>query len=863
MSSPTEFLYDFFVSRRGSVGSAAAEVAAVLEREGYRVKVQDYDFGRGGDYVGDIHDALVAARHLFVLHTTDYDENYWTRKEFTNFLATLPESQGMRRICILRCDESMPRGILANVVFGDLVGVANAEERRKVILATAAGQPLQARSEPRIFGGSMPGKNANFTGRGRVLAQVENLMRGEPGSTSLVVVAICGLAGTGKTSVARACVDALAPEHSGVWWVNGQSRQDIVGGLAALGTRIDPRLVQESEVEKVARMALARIERLERPLLLALDNVDSPGDVDGLLPARGAHVLITSRRSDWHGRAHELTLDLMDEEEAVAFLQMRAGRKDEAGARRLARALGLLPLALDHAGAYVRHAMMSFDAYAKGLDKRLSKAPRDAPYPVSVAGTFSLAIENAVAECAAAEIALGQFAFYAPERIPLELLPESVLPEDERGDALLALTGVSLVRSDPLDDDVPGVSLHRLVQSAMRLRLAERDRAGAALNRAIATLAEAFPDRAYEDTTTWPRCDRLLAHAMAIREHASALDANTPAAPILFDRIGQYLHGRAMFSLAEAMYRNAIASGERQFGADSLEIARFKNNLANVLSALGRGGEAEPLLREALRLQEEKLGRSDPGRARMMTSLAWLLQEMGKSAEAEQLLREAIESCEATLGRGHPDMAVRINNLALVLQRSGHAEEAEALLREAIQAGERSLGRDHPVVLARLNNLASLLRDKGQTSEAEALFREALEAGTRSLGPTHTDIAAWSNNLANLLRDQGRYEDAEPLYREALATCELRYGARHPITGRIQRNFAVLQLATGHAEEARHNAEHALSVHADILGREHPWTRESAVSYAASLAALGRRDEADGVRSSHGLPLGTSAKQED
>ncbi|SDR63719.1 hypothetical protein SAMN05519103_08960 [Rhizobiales bacterium GAS113] len=72
-----------------------------------------------------------------------------------------------------------------------------------------------------------------------------------------------------------------------------------------------------------------------------------------------------------------------------------------------------------------------------------------------------------------------------------------------------------------------------------------------------------------------------------------------------------------------------------------------------------------------------------------------------------------------------------------------------------------------------------------------------------------------------------------------------------------------MQLAAGHAEEARHNAEHALSVHADILGREHPWTRESAVSYAASLAALGRRDEADGVRSSHGLPLATSAKQED
>jgi tetratricopeptide (TPR) repeat protein len=856
MSSSSEFTYDFFVSRRGTVGNVAVEVAAVLEGEGYLVKVQDYDFERGGDFVADIHDALVSARHLLLLHTADYDENYWTRKEFTAFLASLPQSLETRRICILRCDESTPRGILANVAFGDLVGVANAEERRKIIVATAKGEALRARSEPRIFGGAMPRKNANFTGRKQKLAELESLLGGELGSAALTVVAICGLAGMGKTSLARACVEALAPEYSGVWWVNGQTRQDIIGGIAALGARIDLKLAQEAEVEKAARAALARIERLERPLLLVLDNVESQGDIDDWLPARGAHVLLTSRRSDWHGRAHELALDHMDEDEAASFLQMRAGRKDEAGARRLAGALGLLPLALDHASAYVRHAMMSFDAYAKGIDRLLAKAPRDAPYPVSVAATFSLAIENAAAECGAAETALGQFAFYAPDGIPLELLRDALLPEDDRHDALLALAGVTLIRSDSADDDMPGVSMHRLVQAATRQRLVAQAKAEAALDQAVAALAEAFPPSAYEDPTAWPRCGRLLAHAMAIREHVKAFKTKTAAAPILFDRVGQYLHGRAMFSGAEAMYRDAIAFGEAPFGTESLEIARFKNNLANVLSALGRGGEAEPLLREALRLQEEKLGRGDPGCARTMTSLAWLLHEMGKSAESEALLREAIASGEETLGRRHPDMAVRINNLALVLQRAGRADEAQSLLREAIRSGEQSFGRDHPVVLARLNNLASLLRDKGEIAEAEALFREALASGTRSLGPTHTDIAAWSNNLANLLRDQGRYADAEPLYREALATCELRYGARHPVTGRIRRNLAMLQLATGAAEEARQNAEQALAAHDEILGRAHPWTRDSAHSYAAALERLTRQQEADAVRASFGLSPG-------
>ncbi len=801
MSLGAEFAYDYFISRRGSMADVAVEVATALERSGFRVKIQDYDFGRGGDFVGDIHDALVSARHLFVLHTADYDQNYWTRKEFTNFLASLPESRGTRRICLLRCDESMPRGILANVVFGDIVNVSDAEQRNKIILSTARGEPLSVRREPPIFGGSMPKTNSNFTGRQELIAKIASLARGDPGSTALVVVAISGLPGTGKTSLTRACVDALAPEYTAVWWISAHTRQDIMAGLAALGVRFEPTGEHEADVEKGARTMLARIERSERPILLIFDNVEQPADIDDLLPARGAHVLVTSRRSDWQGRAHEVVVDGMDEAEAVMFLQVRSGRKDAAAAGRLAHRLGYLPLALDHAGAYVRLSMSSFDSYIKGIDKLLAKAPREATYPASVAATFSLAIDSASRECRAADIVLGQLAFFAPEKIPLELLPNS-LEEDDRSDALVALTGVSLVRSDPLHEDLPGVSVHRLVQAAARLRLAAQGNADAALERAINAVWTMFPAGAYEDPSTWPRCGELLAHAMTIREHVTAMKFRSAMAPTLFDRIGQYLHGRAMFELAENVFRDAISTGETAFGTDGLEVARSRNNLANVLYVMGRRAEAEPHFRQSLAVQEKQVGRSDPGCARTMTSLAWLLHELGQSSESEELLREAIASGEQALGREHPDVAVRINNLALVVQRSGRIDEAESLLREAIAAGELRLGRDHQMVLARLNNLGQLLQGKGKGVEAEALFREAINNGVRSLGSDHPDVAVWRNNLANLLRDQLRYDEAEPLYREALAIFGQKYGTRHSMTGRVQRNLALLYLETGNNERS-------------------------------------------------------------
>jgi hypothetical protein len=69
----TPYVYDYFISRRGSVAAVAREVADTLEAASYTVKVQDYDFPSSGKFVLDIHDALKQCRNLIILHSNDYD----------------------------------------------------------------------------------------------------------------------------------------------------------------------------------------------------------------------------------------------------------------------------------------------------------------------------------------------------------------------------------------------------------------------------------------------------------------------------------------------------------------------------------------------------------------------------------------------------------------------------------------------------------------------------------------------------------------------------------------------------------------------------------------------------------------------
>ena len=75
-----------------------------------------------------------------------------------------------------------------------------------------------------------------------------------------------------------------------------------------------------------------------------------------------------------------------------------------------------------------------------------------------------------------------------------------------------------------------------------------------------------------------------------------------------------------------------------------------------------------------------------------MNNLALLLQATNRKGEAEPLMRRALEIDEASFGGDHPTVAVRLNNLALLLQATNRKGEAELLMRRALEINEASFG---------------------------------------------------------------------------------------------------------------------------------------------------------------------------
>ena len=102
-------------------------------------------------------------------------------------------------------------------------------------------------------------------------------------------------------------------------------------------------------------------------------------------------------------------------------------------------------------------------------------------------------------------------------------MSEDILDIVARSDALMALASTSLIEHQELADAAPAVTVHRLVQAAMRSRLAAKAGAIGVLETLAGALAAAVPEGAYDMPSHWPACSQLLP--------MYSLSASTPPRP--------------------------------------------------------------------------------------------------------------------------------------------------------------------------------------------------------------------------------------------------------------------------------------------------------------------------------------------
>lgn len=221
------------------------------------------------------------------------------------------------------------------------------------------------------------------------------------------------------------------------------------------------------------------------------------------------------------------------------------------------------------------------------------------------------------------------------------------------------------------------------------------------------------------------------------------------------NEVAYFLDAAGLHAEAEPLLRQALAIGERSFGADHPKLATYLNNLGMLLFTTNRPADAEPLMRRALAALEGSNGVDHPNVATVLNNLAGVLEATGRQGEADQVWRRALAMEEQHFGPDHPRVARRLHNLAGLCEETNRPVEAESLYRRAWAIWDKSLGREHPDTMRGLFAFAQLLRDRGSHVESASLYRRILEVGETILDRTEVPtppilqvVAASHNNLA-------------------------------------------------------------------------------------------------------------------
>jgi tetratricopeptide (TPR) repeat protein len=217
----------------------------------------------------------------------------------------------------------------------------------------------------------LPPDVADFVGRGELVGQLGGVLAGRPGGpdgapdqTAMVIGAVAGKAGVGKSALAVHLAHQLAGEFP-----DGQLYASLRGAGGGGGAPLDPgevlgRFLRALGIDGSAvpagveeRAALYRSRLAGRRVLVLLDDAAGEAQIRPLLPGgRGAAVLITSReRLAALEGARLVQLEVLDTDQAVELLARVVGGRRVAAepeaAVAIVEACGRLPLAVRIAGA--------------------------------------------------------------------------------------------------------------------------------------------------------------------------------------------------------------------------------------------------------------------------------------------------------------------------------------------------------------------------------------------------------------------------------------------------------------------------------------------------------------------------------
>ncbi len=722
-------------------------------------------------------------------------------------------------------------------------------------------------------------------GRDDSIDQLHCLLAKAPGAR----VCLHGLAGVGKTSIAREYAYRFGASYpGGIWFVRASGQPASV--MARLGDDVQSfgtqgiqtffdRLRPNATREEFARHTRHALHNVQDASLLVLDGVDHPG---WDLPAGQVRVLATAFDPDLMPDAKPVRVGELPIGLSVALAESIAGRpcgQAEVDARtRVLNALGGLPLAVQIAARTVRRrargSWATYEHELAGHPDLLDDSSLLADYPRGALAAIRASLELGVITPAA--LLVRAIVVLGAGRVPLSWVETVALNYDDPiaiGDAVTRLEDRGLITVADVDTDM--VEMNSLVARVARSSIPAQEYA-TMLNRAAGTVAlfvraalrasdaqrgrliverrRPIVEHVLSEVVTAGMCGPQRAIALELGHH-SRICGDMVRAGKLYDlafQAAQKADPSEQAELLEAAAYRCRWLEEMGFLRQAQDLASRSVSIAATASAIralpadpglaslamlaGVIGTRDPifaihLTESILSAAKELLGEDAALSINIAGQLAHWLAETGNLHAAYVLLDHTLPKAEARESDDPEEVAQLCSQLGCL---TADLASAERLFERALTIRQNLYGTDHPKTAVALSNLAAVQAKRGQVDLARGQLERAVNTLEAFADRGHAScLLSVLGNLAGVCFRSGDPHSTLAILERALAIADAAHVGDHPDMIFCLRQQTQTYATLGREDEASKAARRAAEMAERLHGNRHPHVAEALTAYGS------------------------------
>jgi DNA-binding SARP family transcriptional activator/tetratricopeptide (TPR) repeat protein len=670
------------------------------------------------------------------------------------------------------------------------LGIDPPADLQQLELAMLRGEPALASPRRPTPAGTgtprqLPADAVVFTGRKYELDKLRTPLPADEGrlSRTVVIFAIDGMAGVGKTALALHAAHRLAdrfPDGQVFLDLHGYTQGiEPVDPATALATLLRTLGVSGEQIPGGLdeRAAMYRTRLADKAMLIVLDDASSETQVQPLLPAGpGCLVLITSRRRLGLDGATPLSIDTLPQVDAVALFTQAAGTDRcppglVSVVEEIVELCGRLPLAIRIAAARLRHRpAWTVEHLADLLRDHQHRLAELEVGQRSVAAAFALSYHHLSADQQRTFRRLGLHPGTAVDRYAAAALTDTTARRAGR-------TLDDLLDAHLLTQPVTGrYRFHDLLRS-YATHTARTDESTAALHAALTRLLDYYTHTTAAATCLlYPHVADRNSRAGTPRTATPALSDTGHAAAWLDDELPNLLttaahaatHGwpthtielatllhhhlrtRARYGDAVKLHQHALDAARATL--DLAGEAGALNHLGDIFRPQGHYDTAADHYADALHIARTTGDRTAELTA--LTGLADVHRAHGRHGPATETFTQALEIARAT-GNGTGELHALVG-LGYTYFLRGEDRPATDSYTRALDIARAT--DDHDGQLTALNGLGAVHWTRGRHSLAIDSYRQVLDIARATGNPTAELIAL--NGLGAVHRNQGNHVTA-------------------------------------------------------------------------------------------------------